>query len=207
MNFKYGFELEGFCTTSTGAVIIPPKNYPTDGFPGLVEIRTQGGDDIEKQYFKLLSGVSKYLDVHFGRHEHVFTPKEKVLLRARHSDKGELSISNVYGKDPRHLGDRTLASFQINISNLLRGKNAIVRDGRLVTEPAQYGLFDFVPIVKRLDEEFANEIRAANRQPGFYAIKEEVRLEYRSLPNSVANLNIYDAAALIKRITKCVNGN
>ena len=85
MNYRYGFELEGFCTTSTGAVIIPPKNYPTDGFPGLVEVRTNGGDDIEKQYFKLLSGVAKYPDVHFDHCFHrLEIAKHSLLIHHLH---------------------------------------------------------------------------------------------------------------------------
>lgn len=77
-------------------------------------------------------------------------------------------------------------------------------DRVVVKEPALYGLFDFYPIVKKLDDEFKNEIKAANRQAGFYAIKDGCRLEYRSLPNSVFETELAAITKLLNRIGGCV---
>ena len=46
-------------------------------------------------------------------------------------------------------------------------------------------MFDFVQIIRKLDEAFKGEIKAAKRLPGFYEIKPDRRVEYRSLPNDV----------------------
>ena len=51
--------------------------------------------------------------------------------------------------------------------------------------PDQYGLLDIPTIVTTLDDLFIHEIKRTGRQPGEYAIKENVRLEYRSWPNTV----------------------
>ena len=58
--------------------------------------------------------------------------------------------------------------------------------------PAQYGLLDVARIVKLLDKEFAKEITDSKRIKGEYAIKDNVRLEYRSLPASAFFLKDFD---------------
>lgn len=179
-------------------VSLPPRNYPTDDFPGLVEARTVGGESLRKQFYMLLSEMDRLEGTNWTKHEHTFDTRQKVQIRARHSEKGGISIGNIYGKDPKALGNRTLASFQINISNFVgsiqpRGENSALRD--------IYGPFDFFQIIKRLDEEFATEIKESNRQPGFYCLKDQLRVEYRSLPNSVA---LIKPNTLLSRIEKCV---
>ena len=55
-------------------------------------------------------------------------------------------------------------------------------------------------IVKSLDEEFEKEIRESNRQPGMYAIKDDIRLEYRSLPNSVFDIDYQNLLERLRRV-------
>ena len=196
--FKFGFELEGFYIKD-GVVDLPPRNYPTDGFPGLCEVRTSGGKPLDEAYFELLRLYAK-TPFSVQQHEHVFTPAQKRAIRARLNSKDAVEISNIYGKEPRALGNRTLASLQINISYMLSSE---YRDDRGVLHPAQYGLFDFRPIIERLDKEFAEEIKTSGRQPGFYAVKDSVRVEYRSLPNTVVDMQITTAQLFIERIRKC----
>lgn len=64
-----------------------------------------------------------------------------------------------------------------------------------------WGTFDFVEIIRNLDSEFKDEITTANRQPGFYSVKDDIRVEYRSLPNFVSQIN---PTTLINRIRKCL---
>ncbi len=45
--------------------------------------------------------------------------------------------------------------------------------------------FDWMAIFWRLDVAFKDEIRAAKRNPGFYEVKSDGRVEYRSLPANV----------------------
>lgn len=188
--YHYGFELEGFFKKD-GEVILPPKHYTHDDFPGLVEVRNTGGGPLSDQLYLLLAKRDEYPDVDFMKWEHKFSPKERAAIRARHYEKGGVKINNIYGKDPKDIGSRTLASFQINIS-LYRGE---------VNGQKKYGIFDFVQVVRNLDEEFNSAIKSCGRQPGFYSIKEDIRLEYRSLPNAVIG---NDPQRLIKKIKGCV---
>lgn len=200
--FRYGFELEGFYTTKELGTTLPPLGWPTDGFPGLIEVRTVGANTLEDAYLKLLIEYFKYnFDTQI--YEHTFSPEEKVLLRKRRYEKDILDLGNIYGKKPRALGNRTLASFQINISNQIRPSRY---DEKGVFHTAEYGLFDYLPIIRRLDWDFRYEIKEAKRQPGFYAIKDGVRVEYRSLPNTVFTKG-NDILKFIERIRKCVEGN
>ena len=191
MTYKFGFEIEGFYFPE-GGITLPPKGYPTDDFPGLVEARTIGGGDLREQIY-LLHSVKDFLkDVSWTTYEHKFSPLEKAKIRARHYEKGGVVINNIYGKSPKDLGSRTLASFQINIS-LKTGKDKNDRD--------VYGVFDFPDMIRAFDEEFKDEIKASGRQEGFYSIKENCRFEYRSLPNFVG---VIDPVALVTRIKKCL---
>jgi hypothetical protein len=197
---KFGFELEGFYR-DLGVIVPPPERYPTDGFPGLVEHRSTGAKSMEDAYFEVLRGVmDKPMD--FRTFEHTFTPAEKRLLRMRECRKDSLVIGNIYGKEPRALGNRTLASLQINFSYLI----AAGYTRNKVSVPERYGMFDFRPIIARLDKEFACELKASNRQPGFYAVKEHCRVEYRSLPNSVFTDDITKIPALLERFANCFKG-
>jgi hypothetical protein len=114
MRLIFGFELEGF-HRQDGVVALPPNNYPTDGFPGLCEVRTTGGKSMEDAYFELLQQYHKYPFDH-QLFEHTYTPAEKRELRARDNRKDALMIGNIYGKEPRALGNRTIASLQVNMS-------------------------------------------------------------------------------------------
>jgi hypothetical protein len=195
MSFNFGFEVEGFYTVDN-TVQLPPKDYPHDDFPGLVEARTEGGKDLKTQLYLLQAEKDSLVNVDWTKTEHIFTPQQKVVIRRRHYEKGGVSINNIYGKSPKELGARTLASFQINLSL----NSGHVYDKREVRHHLT-GLFDIVEIIRNFDEEFKVEIAFSKRQPGFYSIKDDKRLEYRSLPNFVSEIPLVD---LIKRIKKCV---
>ena len=201
---KYGFELEGFYREGV-TLAIPPKNYPTDGFPGLVEVKTisSSGDALERAFSSLMMSALEYSDVDFKCPVATFDGKQRSELRRRWSDKSAWDIQNIYGRAPRLLGNKTIASFQINISNLLR---EAYRDDKGVQHVNQWGLFDMPRIIRALDEEFKKEIKDAGRQPGEYCVKDSMRLEYRSLPNSVCTFEPEAIRSLLKRIKTAVEG-
>jgi hypothetical protein len=198
--FRYGFELEGFYFPG-GVATIPPKEYPTDGFPGLVELRTIGGESLSAAYAFILSEFIKYKDVNVSQCSGVFDAKQRADLRRRHTEKSQWDIRNIYGKSPRLLGNKTIASCQINISNLLQTS---YKDDKGVLHPERYGLFDVAQIVRNLDEAFSDEIFEAGRQPGEYCIKNNTRLEYRSLPNFAFELSLDKAQVFLDKIKNCV---
>jgi hypothetical protein len=215
--FRYGFELEGFALGTGTEIVIPPIGWPTDGFPGLVEIRTTGPNLLEDAYFGILKGLYGIRDnicnLSIIHHEHKFSGKQVAEMRRtrRFDAKDQLDIRCIYNKEPRALNGRTLASFQINISNLINEeyKTNRVVDGKIeeqIRTPEKYGMLDVPNIVRRLDEAFKDDIKRSNRQPGFYAIKDTYRLEYRSLPNFVFPANFMEARPFLEKIRKAVEG-
>ena len=137
----------------------------------------------------------------FDKYEATFTPDEKRELRKRiGAPKSPADIRNLYGKKPRPLGNKTIASFQINISNLIRPAYTSKESGHY---PDQFSLLDVPRIVKALDDTFAFHIKASNRQPGEYCIKGD-RLEYRSLPNTACPLVLDHVPSFLNKIRKAV---
>ncbi len=221
--FRYGFEVEGFAVgiaiTNLGQIHIPPLGWATDGFPGLLEARSTKGKTLEDAYFETLHAIygmsnRDNLKADFATYwEHKFSgPQMAELRRSRRFDpKDQLDIKSIYGKEPRALNGKTLASCQINISNLVSAEYSTDRvvDGKIekqVKVPEQHGMLDISGIVRRLDTAFAREIKSSNRQPGFYAIKDTYRLEYRSLPNFVFPIDIPSARVFLAKIKKAVEG-
>lgn len=207
MVYNFGFELEGFLVDDEGNVLVPNSSYPTDSFPGLVELRTQGGAPLNDALFKLASLMAEPLvkDVNFILYETVFKREQRQELRKHMGNKQGLLISNLYNKSPRLIGNKTLASFQINISTTV--KHEYFAKKHTMRTYYTSSLIDIPTIIRSLDEEFAAEIKESGRQAGFYAIKDSgSRLEYRSLPNFVAGRcsSIYSFKVLEARIKGCL---
>lgn len=200
--FKFGFELEGFMFVGDGLLTIPPKTYPTDGFPGLVELRTRGAQRLEDAYADIITERVKHHDVDFNTCSATFDGKQRAELRRRYSEKTQWDIRNIYGKTPRLMGNKTIASLQINISNVVAEERT---DDKGSYHHPRYGLFDVTQVIFNLDNAFENEIKAANRQPGEYCIKDNTRLEYRSLPNFAFEFNLGIAQRFLDKINECVN--
>ena len=221
--FLYGFELEAFFlkqngTDGIGEVILPPKDWPADGYPGLLEFRSTGGlplDDafacLEKDYTKYYNQCPSGHEISTDQFRHKFTPEQQAAMRkeGRFFGKNQVDVKSLYGKKARDNKGYTFASFQINISNQIRAARTVESfngDKKTVHPiPAAYGLLDIPNIVWNLDNEFKDEIAVAKRQLGVYAIKSgETRLEYRSLPNFVVSFDFVEKQKLLSRIRKCV---
>lgn len=210
MTLQFGFELEGFVRNKQDQQItIPPISVPVDGFPGLVELRNTGGgslfdqlSDIAKQLMKLRVDLKKSLMYEdFVTTEHKFSGQDMASLRrSRPFNKDIVDIQNIYGKHPRRFGNKTFAAFQINISHQIGWSRTERLGDKIVSIPNQYALLDIQKIVKKLDKEFAREIKNSGRQPGMYAIKENIRLEYRSLPNSVFDVDYQNLFERLERV-------
>ena len=211
----YGFEVEAFYSTIPMPLDgklspeCPPKDWPLDGFPGLVELRTVGGKNIYDAFAELMKEKWKYdSEKLYFVSSATFPPEVKRQLRLEHRfDKDNVDIQNLYGKKPRALGNRTIASFQINVSNQVRKEwtEEFELDNdytKKVYHAAEHGLLDTSRIVKALDKEFEDDIKMAGRQQGEYCIKDTYRLEYRSAPNTI--FIRYSVEELIKKIKKAV---
>lgn len=195
MEILFGLELELFAAVpqeNPTEIVLPPKGIPVDGFPGLVELRSTPRNNIFSAVGEI-SGWAKYYEQRFGialvpKHKHKFTPVQHRALRAGATyEKRQVDVRNIYGKSPRDLRGTTIASLQINISKRLTQEYRDRDKGTLV--PATYGIVDVNKAVRFLDSVFADAIKESGRQPGEYAIKDGVRLEYRSAPNYAIDLD------------------
>lgn len=197
----FGIELEGFqVDPETNEVVIPSSVMPTDGYPGLVEFRTTGGKNLEDCIWKIFRDITESRRPVVFKPEHTFSAYEKQKIMQNVSLKEGTPVYNIYNKTPKLLGNKTIASCQINISNLVRRSYTIKKQ----TVPDSYSLVNIPTIVRNLDEEFSVEIKESKRQPGFYAIKDSYRLEYRSLPNTVFPKTPEEIALFASRIKKCM---
>lgn len=197
----YGIELEMFYIKDT-SIAVPPKVLPLDGCGAIVELRSIPHADIYSAAFDIKAQLCKFQDQGVllsptsigGSNRHRFTVEE-FRLAARQSNKDtSVDVCNIYGKERRLLPRGVVSvSVQLNFSN--RTVSSYIADN--VRIPDQYGLLDTLRIVKALDKEFEKEIKESGRVMGEYAIKDNVRLEYRSLPASVFFLPDFE-----KRISK-----
>ena len=201
MPIQYGFELEGFYLNDDREITVPPKDYPTDDFPGLVELRTTDGKNIEDQAWEIFRGVTKYPYVLFIQHEHTFNSRDRAKIQALFDYKGGTQVFNIYGKSPKLTGNKTLASLQINISNKI-SNSYTDKNGNYY--PERYGLLNIPLIIRNLDEEFNLDLKESKRQPGMYSIKDLNRLEYRSLPNFSFPTEASEIHKFVNRIKSCV---
>ena len=205
MTYRFGIELEGFQVDPNGLVVIPDKKLPTDGFQGLVEFRTFGALSLEDSAWDIFRLVTEnQFNVDFTLHEHRFSAKEKAKCYENPTLKGGHRVRNIYGRAPKDLKGKTIASCQINISKLISKSHIEYIGGAPIKFEDTFGLLDVYSIVKALDKEFFEEIQTSRRQAGMYSVKDNVRLEYRSLPNFVFPTKDKDIRQFVDRINSAL---
>ena len=200
----FGLELELFFKKD-GNIGPPPASadIPVDGFAGLVELRSVVSGDIYECYGHLMAKKRKIEDIYgcelLLSPAHKFSAAERSLIRKNKfapAKNRDVDIRNIYGKGLRQLPTGwAQASVQVNVSKRL-SSSYTTKDGSTV--PERFGLLDTLAVVSALDKEFSKEIKDAKRAAGWYAIKEFVRLEYRSLPNSA--FDIYFPSRVLKAL-------
>jgi hypothetical protein len=191
----FGLELELFYKVDD-QIEVPIKGLPVDGFAGLVEIRSIVSKDPYECYGDVVQkrlALEDKFDCELALiAQHKFSSDQLREIRkntdAPRKDR-KAEINNLYGKKARLLpGGVALASLQVNISNQIRkgysGNVGAPHTSVQVTYPDQFGALDVPILVRKLDERFGPRfIDEAKRTRGWYAIKDDIRLEYRSLPN------------------------
>ena len=183
--FKIGLELEEFCIDKkTEGVILVPKDsgIPHDGCGWLIEYRGDPCSDITDAVYSLYAKEHKArptLDKFnvYGLRLPVMKPSKEVRLAARRRFIKSLSkYNNIYGHDShRNSMAEAVAAVHISVTFSAEGKN----NNRINK------VWDFADFIRHMDVRFAAEIKDSKRNPGFYEIKSDGRVEYRSLPNNV----------------------
>lgn len=194
---KLGFEIEAFCTDQVGNPILVPDKLPMDECGWLVEVRSQPDENVTRAIYLLKAEseiVQKQADKANVKLEFVplmEIPRDLKVKAARRSGKGQISYQNVYGFET-HRNSSKLATASLHVSftnekSYTHQKRWIVNGGsELRDDVFKYqGFVDHAKFIVGLDRAFKTEISKAKRNPGFYEVKPDGRIEYRSLPNDI----------------------
>lgn len=192
---KYGLEQEFFVKNGEGSLIgaLPAVLTPDDcGF--LAEARGQPYTNIREAVFSLLADVHRLqteavkLGFTLVCEPNADVPFKAIMESRRAFSKGTLSFQNLYGHESHKEKRKKTAGIHISFTEYAdyacyrRG----TRDNEFVPHTFNYQPnWDWVQLFRHLDHWFKDEIKAARRNPGFYELKEDGRIEYRSLPNDV----------------------
>ena len=176
---------------SEGDLIIPvPCGLPYDDSGMLVEARGKPFRSPVDAVYSLMASVHELR--HMTKATLVTLPyakvtKEQKFAVRRSFSKGTNNYQNLYGYE-YHKTRQNEHTSGIHIS-FTNPAFSTAKDG---TRMEYNAMFDFPQLFRKLDMEFKDEIKASKRNPGFYEIKSDGRVEYRSLPSNVSLGKIID---------------
>ena len=197
---KFGFELELFCREPLvgdgvgevvgGNYVLVPNGLPYDECGWLVEIRSEPHTDIRKAIALLQAEFDSVKEQAIDKGiilEQIplaEIPRDLKVQAARKHGKGLINYRNIYGYETHKNSTRfQTASVHVSFTDE-RTFHYENKDGR--NREFHYpGFVDHAKLIVGLDKAFVAEIKAAKRNPGFYEIKGDGRIEYRSLPNNI----------------------
>jgi hypothetical protein len=193
---KIGFELEMFCLDSLEEDKFPclvPEGLPYDECGWLVEVRSEPHDDIRKAIALFQAEIDAVTEkatkagVTLLREPLLEIPRNVKVQAARSYNKTPLRYQNVYGHQTHRNSTRLqTAAIHISFTNEQTFRyDRWTKDGRVPDTMKYPGFVDHARIIVGLDRAFKDEIKKAKRNPGFYEVKVDGRIEYRSLPNNV----------------------
>ena len=198
---KIGLEKEFFLLGAEGKPVVTPEELPHDDCGLLVEARGQPFYSPEEAVYSLHAAVYKLDKMAVAKGLTITdTPIMKIdrntRLVANHKfAKGLLQYENIYRfKDHRQNWGEKTAGVHISFTN----ERDMGRNEDKVPIRANI-MFDWLQIFKKLDEAFATEIKTSKRNPGFYELKSDGRIEYRSLP---ANVDLNKVIETLKAIIR-----
>jgi len=185
---KIGLEKE-FFVLKDGQPTVVPVSLSADESGVLAEARSAAFDNPTDAVFSLLADFYKLTE---QANKLNLTLSDSPVMKI--DRKTKIDASRIYAKPiTKH---RNLYGFEHHgnrISEQTAGVHISFTDEGTVYQkenqpPIKYNrMFDYVRIFKGLDKAFAQEIKDAKRKPGFYELKDDGRIEYRSLP---ANVNL-----------------
>lgn len=210
---RFGFEVEYFITgpEADGAPLVVPVGIPNDA--GLLaEARGKPHRDPIDAAYSLLAEqhrIDMALDAKgfftLPTDVAVVSPETRINARRRGHTKGPVHYQNIHGYE-RHPVDADEMTAGLHVS-VTREQSIRLpcnqRDCAGDAAHSWYGMFDYATMIRLFDEQYADEIAEAKRHPGFYEIKRDGRVEYRSLPNTV---DVVEVAEFIKSNTSAIHG-
>ena len=194
MHLKLGIEHERFCFKD-GKVAVVPNGLPADSCGWLVEARGNPFIDVAEAIYSVKCAnfkIDKQLPEGYElQNIPLAVVDKKIKISAnRVYAKGLVAFQNYYGFEThRYAAKESCAGIHISFTNptTVKWEHEKETFERIVNQ-----LFDYTIIFTSLDRAFKDEIRKAKRNPGFYEIKSNGRIEYRSLPNDISYDKLYD---------------
>jgi len=196
-----GIELEFFVKEISTGKIVPAYTVTRslDGDPFIGEIKTGIHNNAYKLFYELKRLVHEENDnlnelgyevsilpeYKMSNSQYLDLRKDRNYINNKELDL--LEVFSIYNRKAQKVLPRLLrkTSLQLNIS-----ENSKIYYTDNNEEKFRYysELFDYIPIIKSLDDNFSEEISDTNRIKGVCSFKEGdygKRLEYRSLPSSI----------------------
>lgn len=200
---KFGFEQEFFVVDGDDRTPqLVPSGIPNDA--GLLaEARGKPHSDPIEAAFSLKAAEERILrKLSHGRQlsdAPVMTiPMEMRLEARREHTKDLIHFQNLYGHKHHPVeAEQMTAGVHVSVT-----RSRTIRVGDESREVN--AMFDFAQFIIHMDERFGGEIEQASRYPGFYEIKGDGRVEYRSLPT---NIDILEVAHYLCHITSNIHGS
>jgi len=181
-----GFEKEFFVTKEKEVVVVP-NLIPHDDCGWLAEARSNPSGDVVEGIFSLkadefrLRMLAAKEGLQLVAVPFMKVPKDVRLQARREFSKGLTEYQNLYGHTSHGL-PLIMADAGIHISFTFSRTKFYGKKNR---EFKYNPVWDYSRLFRCLDTRFAKEIKLAKRRPGFYEIKPDGRVEYRSLPNTI----------------------
>ena len=194
---RYGLEQEFFVVSGSCPDLGPfgplPQSLTPDECGFLAEARGQPCFSIREAVFSLkadvyrLQGEAKKGNL-ILQDDPCLSVDRKVLLSCRRAfAKPLLAYQNLYGYSEHKNRNKKTAGIHISFSVERTIRDRAGKEIATVKE-----MFDWAQIFRKLDAAFAAEIKAAQRHPGFYELKQDGRIEYRSLPTNCDLMKIIE---------------
>lgn len=169
-------------------VILPSMGIPFDECGLLAEARGEPHTNPVDAVFSLrakvyeIDGMVKLAGWALSDKPFLKIPRNIMVETSRAHSKGITSHQNLYGYQAhRNAVNEQTAGIHISFTNP-RVVNCRCGDKGVEACHKYFAMWDFVQVFRALDEAFKAEIKASKRNPGFYELKGDGRVEYRSLP-------------------------
>ena len=166
----------------------------------LAEARGQPYNSIEEAVFSLMANIYKLeqaavtLNVELIKLPNADVPYSEVMKSRRQFAKDLIKFQNLYGHECHVEKKKKTAGIHISFTDEREFNYSQIDTEKCKTERkfTYQPNWDWVQVFRTLDKAFAKEIKEARRRPGFYELKPDGRIEYRSLPNTVDLMKIIE---------------
>lgn len=189
--FTFGLEKERFLLADGEQLIVIPKILPADSEGLQVEFRGQPFPNITDAVFSLLADedkVKKRIKQLFPNHTlsdaAIMKTTRAIKLAARREyTKGLIKYQNLYGFERHAVSqNESTCGIHISVTNL---ETFSYENSKGKERSKSYNkAWDFASFIRHMDKSFKDEIKTEKRRPGFYEVKDDGRIEYRSLPGN-----------------------